>query len=75
VGLDGGTDGLDVLRRVTAEACDWLAPGGVLLFETSDRQVQRAVDIATRDGLVPRVVTSEDLDATVIIGTRQAVGP
>jgi release factor glutamine methyltransferase len=60
---------------VTAQARDWLAPGGVLLFETSDRQVPRAVDIVARDGLVPRVVTSEEMDATVIIGTRQAGGP
>ncbi len=29
--LDGGADGLDVLRRVAARAPDWLAPGGYLL--------------------------------------------
>ena len=38
VALDGGTDGLDVQRRVIAEAPDWLAPGGTLLIETSRRQ-------------------------------------
>ncbi len=36
--LDGGTDGLAVLRRVAAGAPDWLAPGGVLLVETSEQQ-------------------------------------
>ncbi|MFI9100209.1 putative protein N(5)-glutamine methyltransferase [Streptomyces fildesensis] len=70
VALDGGTDGLDVLRRVTAEAARWLAPGGQLLFETSERQVPEAVGIVTRDGLIPRVATSEELYATVVIGTR-----
>lgn len=70
VALDGGTDGLDVLRRVTAEAARWLAPGGHLLFETSERQVPEAVAIVARDGLLPRVATSEELYATVVIGTR-----
>ncbi|MDJ0343397.1 putative protein N(5)-glutamine methyltransferase [Streptomyces sp. H10-C2] len=72
VALDGGVDGLDVLRRVTAEAPAWLAPGGHLLFETSERQVSRAVDIVTRDGLIPRVAGSDELHATVVIGTRPA---
>ncbi|MEU3460591.1 putative protein N(5)-glutamine methyltransferase [Streptomyces sp. NPDC006733] len=70
VALDGGTDGLDVLRRVTARAGRWLAPGGRLLFETSERQVPDAVAIVARDGLIPRVAVSEELYATVVIGTR-----
>lgn len=70
VALDGGADGLDVLRRVTVAAPLWLAPGGHLLFETSERQTARAVETVARDGLVPRVVGSADLNATVVIGTR-----
>jgi release factor glutamine methyltransferase len=31
--LDGGADGLDFYRRITLRACDYLAPGGVLLVE------------------------------------------
>ena len=69
VALDGGTDGLDLLRRVTAIAPSWLAPGGHLLFETSDQQAQLAVEAVISSGLVPRIATSEDLDATVIIAT------
>ena len=41
VALDGGADGLDLLRRVTAAAPPWLAPGGHLLVETSERQAPR----------------------------------
>lgn len=67
VALDGGADGLDVLRRVTAEATRWLAPGGHLLFETSERQVPDAVGTVRADGLAPRVVTSEEWDATVVV--------
>jgi release factor glutamine methyltransferase len=70
VTLDGGSDGLEVLRRVTAEASLWLAPGGHLLVETSERQAPLAAEIFTRDGLTPRVATSEELNATVVIGTR-----
>jgi release factor glutamine methyltransferase len=68
--LDGGPDGLDVLRRVAAAAPPWLAPGGHLLIETSERQALRAAEAFTRHGLAARVVSSADLNATVIIGTR-----
>jgi release factor glutamine methyltransferase len=67
--LDGGLDGLDLLRRVAAGAAAWLAPGGHLLIETSDRQAQRAVAAFAAAGLVPRIETDEDLDATVLVGT------
>lgn len=70
VALDGGGDGLDTLRRVTAAAPLWLAPGGHLLFETSERQAPEAVETVARDGLVPRVAESDELNATVVIGTR-----
>jgi release factor glutamine methyltransferase len=72
--LDGGPDGLDVLRRVAAAAPLWLAPGGHLLIETSERQASRAAEAFARHGLAARVVSSADLNATVIIGTR-AVRP
>jgi release factor glutamine methyltransferase len=70
VALDGGADGLDVVRRVSAAAPLWLAPGGHLLVETSDRQAPQTVAAVARDGLIPRVASSEELNATVVIGTR-----
>jgi release factor glutamine methyltransferase len=73
VALDGGADGLDVLRRVTAAAPLWLAPGGHVLFETSERQAPRAVETVAGDGLIPRVASSDELNATVVIGTRPAL--
>jgi release factor glutamine methyltransferase len=72
VALDGGADGLDILRRVTAAAPGWLAPGGHLLFETSERQAPQAVAAAARAGLIPRVARSGRLNATVVIGARPA---
>jgi release factor glutamine methyltransferase len=69
VALDGGPDGLDVLRRVAAGAPGWLAPGGHLLIETSQRQAPLAAAAFQASGLSPRIATSADLSATVLIGT------
>ena len=66
--LDGGADGLDVVRRVTSGAVEWLAPGGKLLVEISDRQAPRTVEDMERCGLRPRVASSDELNATVVIG-------
>jgi release factor glutamine methyltransferase len=70
VALDGGADGLDVLRRVAAAARQWLAPGGHLFVETSERQAPEAVAAVTRGGLTPRVAVSAELNATAVIGAR-----
>ncbi|GAA5205843.1 putative protein N(5)-glutamine methyltransferase [Streptomyces thinghirensis] len=71
VALDGGTDGLEVLRRVAAEAPRWLAPGGCLLAETSRRQAPAAVDAFARAGLTTRLAVCDELYAHVVIGVRE----
>jgi release factor glutamine methyltransferase len=75
VALDGGPDGLDVLRRVAAAAPGWLAPGGHLLIETSGLQAPQAAAAFAGSGLTPRVAQSADLNATVVIGRLPAVQP
>jgi release factor glutamine methyltransferase len=70
VALDGGADGLDVHRRVAAEAPLWLAPGGTLIIETSKSQAAQTAEIFSHNRLISRVVRSDDLDATVVLGTR-----
>ncbi len=72
VALDGGADGLDVVRRVIAEAPAWLAPGGHLLVETGRNQARPAVEAVVDGGLTARLTGSDDLDATAVIGTRPA---
>jgi release factor glutamine methyltransferase len=67
--LDGGPDGLDVLRRVAAGAPGWLRPGGHLLIETSERQAQAAAAAFAASGLTARVAGSAEEYATVIVGT------
>jgi release factor glutamine methyltransferase len=50
--LDGGPDGLDVLRRLVARAGHWLAPGGGLLCEIGEDQAATGVALLTAAGLV-----------------------
>ncbi len=69
VALDGGPDGLEVLRRVAAGGPGWLAPGGHLLIETSERQAALAAAAFQSSGLSPQIATSAHLGATVLVGT------
>ena len=66
--LDGGPDGLTVLRRVAAEAPGWLAPGGALLVETSDQQSPAMTRAMTAGGLTARVSGCAEYGATVVTG-------
>jgi release factor glutamine methyltransferase len=72
VALDGGLDGLAVLRRAAADAPGWLAPGGVLLVETSDRQAAEMTAAMAAAGLSPSVHSDEDWAATVVTGRHEA---
>jgi release factor glutamine methyltransferase len=68
VALDGGADGLEIVRRVIADAPQWLAPGGHLLVESSQRQAPSMVGVMLNHGLVARVSHCDDLGGTVVIG-------
>lgn len=71
--LDGGPDGLALLRRIAAEARDWLTPGGHLLIEISERQLEDAETAFAGAGLGPSHVTDEDDGTTVVIGQSPVV--
>jgi release factor glutamine methyltransferase len=66
--LDGGPDGLDVHRRIIAEAQSWLCPGGALLIETGREQVATDLRLLTAAGLMASVITDDDIGATVVVG-------
>lgn len=70
VALDGGADGLAVLRRVMSEAAVWLAPGGSVFCETSEAQAASASEVIATAGLEACVVSDDEIGATVVIGTR-----
>jgi release factor glutamine methyltransferase len=68
--LDGGPDGLDVLRRVAAGAADWLCPDGLLVVEASSEQSGVLLADLAQRGLAATVVGADDLDATAILARR-----
>lgn len=72
VALDGGADGLDVQRRVAADAAGWLAPGGSLLIETSERQASATAALLRENGLATRIEHDDERWATVVIGAAPA---
>jgi release factor glutamine methyltransferase len=66
--LDGGADGLDVLRRVAGvAAARWLRPGGSVLIEISERQHALATAAFRAAGLDARILRSE-YETSVIVG-------
>ena len=48
IALDGGADGLDVVRRIADEARAWLKPGGLLALEIDTTCAKGAADILAR---------------------------
>jgi release factor glutamine methyltransferase len=69
VALDGGADGLGVLRRIVAGAPEWLASGGAVLFEIGTAQIEDAVAALRAAVLEPVVVEDDERGATVVVGT------
>lgn len=66
--VDGGVDGLDLTRRVAAEATGWLRPGGTVLTEIGEAQVAAATAAFADAGLIPRVHHDPEREATVLTG-------
>lgn len=67
--LDGGTDGLDIQRRVAGQAGEWLAPGGHLLFEVAEDQAAGSLAILEANGLAGRTEYDDDTETTVVVGS------
>ncbi len=50
VALDGGADGLDLIRRIAADALPRLKPGGLLALEIGEDQGPATAELLTRVG-------------------------
>ena len=72
--LDGGPDGLSVLRRVAAQAPHWLAADGQLLVEASDRQAPLMAQAMSAAGLTAAVHSCAESGATVVTGSHSSLG-
>ncbi|WP_437229028.1 peptide chain release factor N(5)-glutamine methyltransferase [Planctomicrobium sp. SH661] len=69
--LDGGEDGLDVIRHIVRESPNWLTPEGWLMFELSPEQAPAGMELLTEAGY-SRVGVKNDLSgqARVVAGKR-----
>ncbi len=70
VALDGGSDGVEVQRRLLAKVGQWLGPAGTVLVETSERQLPLTYDAFVRNDLRAEVSRDPDLGAMVVLGRR-----
>lgn len=68
VALDGGGDGIDVVRRLAAQAPGWLRRGGHLLVECAQHQRLAARDALEGVGFGVTIARDEEHDATVVAG-------
>jgi release factor glutamine methyltransferase len=68
VALDGGADGIDVVRRLALQAPAWLRPNGHLLVECAEHQASAAREALVAAGFAVTVARDDDRDATVIAG-------
>ncbi len=59
--LDGGADGLDVIRRLVAEASGHLAPAGCLLIEIACEQADAVTQLLAANGNYAEIAVLKDL--------------
>lgn len=68
--LDGGADGVDLHRRLAADAGRWLAADGAVVIETSRPQVGLTRAALAEHGLTTTIRRDEEVDGTAVIGRR-----
>jgi release factor glutamine methyltransferase len=70
IAIDGGVDGLEVVRRLVAAAPGWLRPRGHLLLDLGEAQGPLATSILDDADFDARVASDDELGATVVVGRR-----
>lgn len=69
--LDGGPDGLDLIRRIIAEAPEYLKPDGLLMLECSPEQTSAVRDLMTAGRFTATQICADLTGATrVVLGLR-----
>jgi release factor glutamine methyltransferase len=68
VALDGGVDGLDVLRRVARRCGEWLGPHGWFFTECTPDQANAASAVLRSAGLVATATVDDDVEVAIVAG-------
>jgi release factor glutamine methyltransferase len=71
VALDGGADGLNLLRRAATRAAYWLTPGGWFFVECSEEQADAAMRAVAGAGLSAKVTVDDELEVAIVAGQRR----
>lgn len=66
--LDGGTDGLELHRKIINGAAEWLAPGGSLLIEAGRAQADVDLELLRTAGFAASMIIDDEIDGTVVVG-------
>ena len=72
VALDGGPDGLAFYRRITAEAGQFLRPGGSLLVEIGSTQADAVMGLFSAAGLADVTLTRDGSAHPRVVAARRA---
>lgn len=59
--LFAGEDGLDIIRRILAEAGNYLAEDGLLLMEIGEKQTEEVLRLAAESGQFKEIAVKKDL--------------
>ena len=70
--LAGGPDGLDIIRRISAESPSFLDPGGLLMLECGSEQTEAVSDLLTAERMFGEIQICSDLSGAprVVLGQR-----
>lgn len=71
--IAGGPDGLDIIRRISAESPGYLKPGGLLILECSSEQTEAVSDLLAADQVFGGIQVCSDLSGAprVVLGRRE----
>jgi release factor glutamine methyltransferase len=69
--LDGGGDGLDVIRKIIVGALEFLCPGGMLLLEADPRQMEKIAGLFEKNGFTDVKIYNDLSGRERVIGGRR----